>query len=119
MNSLLMDDQKIRVFNAITSFIQDLDTGFGKKYKPVALYNRLIVKTTIRDINAIDRHVTAFKTFFNENPNYIKTKELANNVKIRYSDRVFLNLGNILSKTENDAHKHIHKHLTTIYTLRK
>lgn len=112
-----MDDQKIRIFNAITAFIQDLDVGFGKKYKPVALYNRLIVKTTIGDVQAIDRHISAFKTFFDENPNYIKNKQLANNIRIRYSDRVYLDLGHILSKTQSDEHKYIHQHLMTIYTL--
>lgn len=112
-----MDDQKLRVFNAIAAFIQDLDTGFGKKYKPVALYNRLVTKTTLRDSTAIDRHINAFKTFFNQNPSYIKTKKLDNQARIVYSDRVYLHLGRILSKTETDAHKHIHQHLITIYSL--
>ena len=112
-----MDDQKLRVFNAIASFVQDLDTGFGKRYKPVALYNRLVVRTTLRDVTAVDRHINAFKTFFNTNSSYIKDKTLANNARVVYSERIYLDIGNILSRTENDAHKHIHQHLVTIYSL--
>ena len=112
-----MDDQKLRVFNAIASFVQDLDTGFGKKYKPVALYNRLISKTTLRDATAVDRHIKAFRTFFNQNPGYIKNKNVTAHSRIEYSERIYLSIGRILSKTDPEAHKHIHQHLVTIYSL--
>jgi hypothetical protein len=112
-----MDDQKLRVFNSIASFVQDLDTGFGKKYKPVALYNRLVARTTFRDATAVDRHINAFRTFFSSNPKYIQSKNLATVARISYSDRIYLDVGRILSKTETDAHKHIHQHLMTIYSL--
>ena len=112
-----MDDQKLRVFNSIASFVQDLDTGFGKKYKPVALYNRLVARTTLRDTTAVDRHINAFRTFFSSNPQYIQSKNLATVARISYSDRIYLDVGRILSKTETDAHKHVHQHLMTIYSL--
>ncbi len=112
-----MDDQKLRIFNAIASFVQDLNAGFGKKYKPVALYNRLVERTTLRDITAVERHVNAFRTFFVNNTSYIQSKSLANNVRVVYSERVYLDIGRILSKTDSDTHKHIHQHLVTIYSL--
>jgi len=112
-----MDDQKLRIFNSIASFVQDLDTGFEKKYKPVALYNRLLVRTTLRSNTAIERHINAFRSFFNNNPNYIQNKSLTDNTCISYSDRIYLDLRKILSKTDTDAHQHIHKHLVIIYSL--
>src|SRR6185295_10080322 len=112
-----MDEQKLRTFNAISSFIQDLDVGFGKKYNPVALYNRLISKTTFRDSVAVNRHIKAFEAFFNANNGYIGTKKLAEEARVKYSDRVYLDIGRILSKIDDDSHKQIHQHLTTIFTL--
>lgn len=112
-----MEEHKLRVFNAIASFVQDLNAAFGKKYKSVALYDRLVSHTTIRDVSAVERHVTAFGAFFSANPKYISDSILGNNTKISYNDRIFLDLGVILDKTDTDAHKHIHDHLTTIYSL--
>ena len=112
-----MDDQKLRIFNAIASFVQDLNTGFGKKYKPVALYNRLIEKTTLRDTTAVERHINAFRTFYNRNSDYIKSRTLADSARIEYSDRVYLDVGRILARTDKESHKHIHQHLVTVYSL--
>ncbi len=112
-----MDDQKLRIFNAIASFVQDLNTGFGKKYKPVALYNRLVEKTTLRNVTAIDRHINAFKSFFATNNNYVKNKTLTGNAKIVYTERIYIDVGRIIFKLDTAAQQHIHKHLITIYSL--
>lgn len=112
-----MQDHKLKTFNAISSFVQDLNTEFGKKYKPVALYNRLIERTTIRDFVTVDKHIQAFKKFFESNPGYIKNKSITTGMVINYSERIFLDLSKIFSKTSSDSHKHIHQHLFTIYTL--
>jgi hypothetical protein len=112
-----MNDYKTKIFNAISNFIQDLNTEFGKKYKPVALYNRLVEKTTMDDVEAINRHIASFKTFFTNNNEYVKTKKLENNAKIIYSERIYLDIGKILSKIDEQAGDIIHKHLATIYSL--
>jgi len=112
-----MDDQKLRIYNAIASFVQDLNTEFGKKYKPVALYNRLIEKTTLGDVVAIDRHIKAFRTFFDQNPKYFKDARIKGDSRICYSDRIFLDIGKIMSKTDAKTHEYVNKHLITIYTL--
>lgn len=112
-----MDDNKLRIFSAISSFINDLNSGFGKKYKPVALYNRLIEKTTNNDLIAIDRHISAFRSFFNKNLTYIKGEKLEKNARIEYSERVYLDVGTILHKLDKEDKKHIHTHLITIYSL--
>lgn len=112
-----MDDSKLKAFNAISCFVQDLNENFGQKYKPVALYNRLIEKTTIRDHAAINKHIEAFKTFYMENPNYLDKKELKMDAVIKYSDRVYIKLASVLEKSEPEAHDIIYKHLATIYTI--
>jgi hypothetical protein len=112
-----MDDSKLKAFNAISCFVQDLNENFGQKYKPVALYNRLIEKTTIRDHIAINKHIEAFKNFFNDNPNYLEKRELNMDAVIKYSDRVYIKIASVLEKSEPEAHDIIYKHLATIYTI--
>jgi hypothetical protein len=112
-----MEQQRERTFKAIVAFIQDLDTGFGKRYKPVALYYRLISRTTLEDATAIDRHINAMRTFFTNNQNYIRDRTLVGDARILYSERIYLDIGRILSKTDSDDHKVIHQHLITIYSL--
>lgn len=112
-----MDDSKLSIFNAIMSFVQDLDTGFDKTHKPIALYNRLLEKTTLKDIPAIGKHITGFERFFNKYPNYLKNGSVEKDAKIMYSDRVFLDIGNILSTADKDMQQHILRHLKYIYSI--
>ena len=112
-----MDDQKLKIFNSIASFVSDLNIGFGKKYKPVALYNRLVEKTEMKHESAIKRHIFAFEKFFDSNPNFISKKELTNNALIIYSDRVYLDIGKILHRSDHDSHDFIYQHLLTIFSL--
>lgn len=113
-----MDESKLQVFNAIAAFVQDLNTCFGKKYKPVALYNRLVEKTTLQDVNAIDRHINAFRTFFNRNSRYILKQELDSFSKVEYSDRVYLDISKLISSSSSPEDKDvIHKHLVKIFSL--
>jgi hypothetical protein len=112
-----MDDQKLEIFNSIATFITDLNTGFGKKYKPVALYNRLIEKTTLNHDELISRHINAFRTFFSKNKNYISNQQLSDDAVILYSDRVYIDIGKILHRTDHDSHHFIYQHLVTIFSL--
>ena len=111
-----MAENKTRIFKAIKSFVEDLDNEFGRKYRPVALYNRLVSKTSETDEASIDKHVRAFTTFFNEYPGYIKNKTVPPNAQVKYSDRVYLDISQILVKTSRSIHKHIHQHLLMIYS---
>jgi hypothetical protein len=112
-----MDDTNLKTFNAIVEFVKDLNSNFGRKYKPVALYNRLLEKTTLRDVTCIKRHIDAFKSFFNSNPKYITNSELNDHATINYSDRVFLNINSILNRTDHASHDCIRNHLLTIASL--
>lgn len=112
-----MDDSKLSAFNAIMSFVQDLDTGFDKTNKEVALYNRLLERTTLMDKIGISKNITAFERFFNQYPNYLKNGELEKDAKIVYSERVFLSLGTMLSAADTEMKQHVNRHLRYIYSL--
>lgn len=112
-----MDDSKLSIFNAIMSFVQDLDTGFDKTHKPIALYNRLLEKTTLKDSAAIGKHILGFERFFNTYPNYLKSGNVEKDAKIIYSDRVFLDVGHILSTADKEMNQHILRHLKYIYSI--
>jgi len=118
METNTIENHRGKIFSAISNFVKELNSTFGKKYKPVALYCRLIEKTDHNDIKSIDRHINAFKNFFKQNIAYIKTKEINESFKrIVYSQNVYLDINVILNKTDVDSHKIIHQHLFVIYTL--
>lgn len=112
-----MDEQISKTYEAIRVFVSQLNTGFGKKYRPVALYNRLLEKTELSDKTSVNRHIQAFKDFYENNPDYIKTKKLGTNCKISYNDRIFIDIYKVHKKLGPTAHSTIHKHLITIYSL--
>ena len=112
-----MDEQKLKIFNAMASFVQDLNVSFGKRFKPIALYNRLMEKTTLRDSAAVERHIQAFTQFFNNNPEYVSEKKLSDNALIVYThERIFIDVNKVV-KSDADTQKAIHQHLTVIYSL--
>lgn len=113
-----MDEQKLKIFNAIATFVQDLNNGFNNRTKPIALYNRLMERTTLRDVTAVDRHIAAFTHFFNANPEYIQHRKLADTAVIVYTpDRIYLDMKKIIAKSDADTRDVIHQHLTLIYSL--
>jgi len=118
METNTIDNHQEKIFSSISNFVKELNNTFGKKYKPVALYCRLIEKADLNDKKVLDRHINAFKNFFKQNVDYIKTKQVDDNFKrITYSQNVYLDIKVILNKTDDSSHKIIHQHLAVIYTL--
>lgn len=105
-------------FRAVTSFVLDLDTQFGKKQRSLALYSRLLNKTNITHEEAIQKHISAFKAFCVANRDGIKEKDtsILTEELISYSDNVFINVRNILESVSLDLHSvsTIWAHLQTI-----
>lgn len=113
-----VSDSDLKVYNAILDFVKDLNTNFGKRYKPVALYNRLLEKTTLQDVSSIRRHVDVFKSFFSRNSTYVADSYIGEgSATIQYSDRVYLNIRSILDRTDHSSHECIRSHLLLIYGL--
>lgn len=115
---MTLPDKVLKTFSAFSNFIQALSELYSSDFKFLALYNRLLEKTTIRDELAIKKHVTAFTVFYNQNKNAILSKNVnAIRGKIQYSERTFIEMEPILKKS-NDQIKHaILQHLLTLSAL--
>lgn len=105
------------VFEAIKAFVVDVDDGFGKKYKPVALYKRLTDHITPQNTSAIEKHIKVFKTFFDANPSFVVNGVIDTNGKISYTDRIFINISHVKAKLDNESFGAVRKHLLTIFSL--
>jgi hypothetical protein len=119
----MSDELNLIAFNAIAQFMKELNTIFGKKYRPIALYNRLISKTTLMHQNAISRHISVFRDFCTVNRTCIITRntELKDDV-IFYSETVSIFMKEVFNLSEkeedsDDIKEGIWKHLLTISAL--
>ena len=108
MNSL--DHNNLLVFKSISDFVSDLNEVYGKRHKPLALYNRLLSKTTLGDVSCIMKHIEAFRTFCSQNREGILEKDKAKliNHKIIYSERVYINMHCLLAfESSEEVWKHL------------
>ncbi len=103
-------------FKAVCNFIADLTSAFGKKHKPLKLYNRLASHTQISHDQAIRKHIVVFHDFCVANRDAILTKDVSKIVqkKIMYSDRVYIDMGFIFASADDETLPAIWQHLLTI-----
>lgn len=108
----------LALFQTLLDFVNELNDFFGKKQKPLALYQRLMVRTQIGDTHIIDRHVVAFRKFCIENRGAIVERDVSkiSSTSISFSDRIFINLKPILieAQKDQDTFNVIWKYLLTI-----
>ena len=69
-----LDDFNLICYKAICGFIQDLNEVFGTKIHQIALYTRLIEKTSITQTKPILKHITIFRDFCQNNREAILNK---------------------------------------------
>jgi hypothetical protein len=114
-----MDNTSVLIFKAITQFVSELHQEFGSKYKNIALYNRLLERTGIVHVGPINKHIDCFRVFFEKNQNAIEEQNPSSftETKISYSDRVFIDLVQVLKHSSKDNSKIIWQHLLTIWGL--
>lgn len=116
-----LDDFSLICYKAICSFIQDLNEVFGTKIHQVALYTRLIEKTSITQTKAIFRHITIFREFCQENRDAILEKDISkfSGKKITYSNKVYIDICKVfnVAKSDKDTEEAIWNHLLTISAL--
>jgi hypothetical protein len=96
-----------------------LNDEFGESNKPLKLYARLIEQTTFSHESAIQKHVQAFTAFCCDNREAIYAKSHANFTApvIRYSERVYLDLGELLERGDADQRAVMWQHILTISAL--
>ena len=110
------DDTLLIGFKAVCNFVKDLSTEFGKKHKPLRLYDRLASNTQISHDKAIKKHMDIFQQFCITNRTAIKTKDVSKltNTKLEYSDRVYIDIGHIFHIADDETRPVIWQHLLTI-----
>lgn len=112
-----MDETTFKTFSAINNFVSSLNDVFGDNNKPLALYNRLISKTTIRDVEPVKKHINVFEKFLSNYKTDLEKGTLPSNAQIKYSERVFIDLPNFLKKSDKETLEVIKQHLYTIGVL--
>ena len=120
-NNETQSEINILAFKAIHSFITALNEEFGDRNKPLRLYSRLISQTTFSHTNAIKKHVHIFTNFCINNRDLIyecsdKYKN-PEDFKIKYSDRVSLNLVELFNLADKEQKKIMWQHILTISAL--
>lgn len=110
------DINNLVAFKSISNFIKDLFEVFGEKNRPVALYNRMIEKTTIAHDKVIAKHVECFASFCTSNREAIAEKAVDKLSKpyISYSKNVSLDMGGIIRTSDPDTQEAIWNHLLAI-----
>lgn len=111
-----VDDSKLDLFKAFCRFIGDLNVLFGKKYIPVAKYNRLLQRTADSDILAINRHIKAIKLFLKHNPSSTSSAILSTHPRIEYSSDVYIDMSKVFASLA-ESHDTIFTHLRTIQSM--
>jgi hypothetical protein len=102
------------IFHAIKTFVSDLADVFSTENHPLALYDRLISKTSIAHKDAVEKHIAAFRKFYTENKEKILNNELSGfTCNIEYSQKVFIDLNELLAKN-SDSRDCVRMHLLTI-----
>ena len=108
-------------FEAISNFTNDLGEVFSDKHRPLKLYIHLINKTTLQHKDPIIKHIDAFRKFCTANRDAIAEKNVKKLVeeKISYSNRVFIDMKQILNMADKETSNVIWKHLLTISARRR
>jgi len=112
-------DKSLITFKAIANFTNELSGIFSSKQRSLKLYNHLINKTTIAHDVAIKKHEDAFQKFCISNRDALSTKnknDLAEPL-IMYSNRVYIDIKNILQQADSDTQTIIWNHLLYISAL--
>ena len=115
----MTEEDKIETFKCIVNFVKDIHSEFGNNDKPIKLYNHLLEKTKLSNTVAIQKHVDAFKSFFELNDTAMKEKDFnlfKEESKISYNEKVFIDILKFFkeSKENRENLNIIWMHLYTI-----
>jgi len=109
-----MEDDIYKPFTRILTFVKEINILFGEKYPNISLYYKLLKKTPIANKGAIRKQNSVFRTFLENNKEAIIEKDLGlfKDNNISFSERVYINITQILK--EADDNENIYKHLQLI-----
>ena len=110
------EETSLIAFKAICNFVNDLESVYGKKHKPLKLYKRLVNHTQIMHDQAIRKHIIIFHDYCVVNRDALASQNSSKLVQktISYSDRVFVDMSIIFHLADQETIPVIWKHLLTI-----
>lgn len=112
-----MDERTLKTFNTISDLLSILKNEFPRN-KPLALYDRLVGKTQIRNHEAIKKHVGIFKEWCQEHQEHIiNDTPLPQNTRISYSDRINVSIAFFIKQSAPHLKDKINHYLHTICAL--
>ncbi len=111
--------QDLTAFQTVLEFVCDLQECFGSDkhefIRPLNLYHRLISKMSLRDDELILRHLNVFKDFCISNREQIRARDKDLRTKrIEFTDRIYIDMGYIFRKTDEDSEESIWQYLLAI-----
>lgn len=108
-----------KIFKAITDFTDQLNDAFGKQDVNVLKVHRIISKTPLTNRKVIDRHLVIFYDFLDHNRDAIIKRSVDEFVdeKIQMTEKIFMNLKEIMKKADSSTLKAIWQHLLNIMYL--
>ena len=111
-----MNDNILVIFNSLSNFVQELNSSFGTTQIPLQLYNRLLEKTTLSHKTVISKHVNLFRAFCIDNREGITKRDISifKSYRIKYSEKVFVNIEKIYNIADDNEKNVIFKHLLII-----
>tara|TARA_B100001248_G_C27261909_1_gene398849 strand:+ start:104 stop:817 length:714 start_codon:yes stop_codon:yes gene_type:complete len=115
-NQIYDNGDQIVLFKCIVDFIHALREMFGDKQHSLELYDLLMEKTGIIHQDPIKKHIKLFHEFVMKNENAILKKDLTlmEVWKIRYSDKVYIDLHSIFEMASEETKNMIWVHLLTL-----
>lgn len=111
-------DNSLITFKAISNFTSCLNEVFGSNNRALKLYAHLISKTTLAHDVPIQKHINVVREFCVANREAILSKNSTKiNGEIKYSQRVYIDIKNIIKESDSDTEEIIWKHLLTLSAL--
>lgn len=108
-----------KIFKAITEFADQLNDAFGKEDVNVNKVYRILTKTSITNRKVLERHLIIFHGFLelNRMPILARTPEKFTEAYIELTERIKMNLKEIIIKSDANTRKIIWQHLFNIMYL--
>ena len=109
----------LKAYETIKDFVSSLSDIYGRHDKPLALYNRLLIRADPEDHVAMERHVELFRVFFRRRGKAVKESfetfsKISQDEKIKYGQRIYIDIGFFIKRASRDIKEKIRHHLLTI-----
>jgi len=112
----MSSDPSEKIFIKVLNFVHDLNDVFGKKYNNIKLYNKFLKETPMENAKAVKKQNSIFKNFVQNNFEAILKKDITflEDHQILFSDKVFINIKEIVEEADQDTSHQIFQHLQLI-----